>query len=71
MRSWRYRQHYPDGSISAPAPCKKCTADTQHRIFGNRLSNVCIPCQEKAEAEHQERLLHPEPKQPVQQGLFA
>ena len=71
MRSWQYRQHYPEGTISAPAPCKQCKANTQHRIFNHRLSNVCIPCAEKQEAAHQERLLHPEPPQPVQQGLFA
>jgi len=71
MRSWQYRQHYPEGTLSATAPCVKCNANTPHRVFGHRLSNVCIPCQEKAEAEHQEKLLHPDPPKPIQQGLFA
>lgn len=68
-RSPAYRQHYPGNQISAEAWCRKCKKDTQHKISGHRLSNVCIPCQEKAETEHQARLLLP--PQPVQKGLFA
>jgi hypothetical protein len=71
MRSWKFRQHYPEGMISAPVHCNKCNGETQHRIFNHRLSNVCIPCQEKAEAEHQRRLANPEPPAPVQEALFA
>jgi hypothetical protein len=37
-------------------------------VFGNRLSNVCIPCQERGEKQHEGRLIGP--PAPVQKGLF-
>jgi len=51
--------------------CSKCSAFTQHRVDGGRVTRVCIPCQEKAEAAHQERLAHPEKPAAVQAALFA
>lgn len=69
-RSPEYRQHYPAHQVSNEAWCRKCKKKTQHRIFNHRLSNVCIPCQEQAEIEHQARLAA-EKLQPVQEGLFA
>jgi hypothetical protein len=66
MRSPAYRQHYPGNALSASAWCKKCEANTQHRIFNHRLSHVCIPCQEKTEAA---RLQPTEPSVEKQQGF--
>ena len=51
--------------------CNTCSAFTQHRVDGGRVTRVCLPCQEKAEAEHQDRLAHPEPPAPVQAPLFS
>lgn len=70
-RSPEYRQHYPGNQISGEAWCRKCQTKTQHRIFNHRLSNVCIPCQEKSEAEHQARLANPKKPAAVQEALFA
>jgi hypothetical protein len=71
MRSWKFRQHYPTGTLSVDVHCTKCNKETPHRVFGNRLSNVCIPCEEKAEVAHQAKLAHPEAPIPVQEALFA
>jgi len=70
-RSPEYRQHYPSHQLTNDAWCRKCERKTPHRIFNHRLSNVCVPCQEKAEAEHKHRLANPEPAAPVQEALFA
>jgi hypothetical protein len=53
MRSWKFRQHYPDGVLSIAVWCDECQAETAHRVEGNKLTTVCIPCQEKAKAEHE------------------
>jgi hypothetical protein len=51
--------------------CNQCSTFTQHRVDGGRVTRVCIPCQEKAEVEHQERLANPEKPVAVQEALFA
>jgi hypothetical protein len=70
-RSPAYRQHYPGNMLCAGAWCRKCKKETSHRIFNHRLSNVCIPCQESDEREHQEKLRNPAPAVSVQEELFA
>lgn len=65
-------QHYPKRTLSARAWCRNCKTFTDHKVSGGRLDKShCIPCAEKQEAEHQQRLLHPEPGAPVQEELFA
>lgn len=53
-----------------PKWCRFCKAHTQHRVDNGVITRVCIPCQEKAEAEHAERLAHPQKSAAVQVGLF-
>lgn len=66
-------QHYTKNTLFAPKWCNECKKQTSHRVFGGRISNVCIPCQEKAEAEHQARLASGKTEEPaaVQEVLFA
>jgi ribosomal protein L44E len=65
-------QHYTKNTESARAWCKKCKTFTDHKVSGGILDKShCLPCVDKAEADRQYRLQHPEPGQPVQQGLFA
>jgi hypothetical protein len=64
-------QHYPGNTLSVSKWCRECQANTQHRVDSHKVSRVCIPCQEKAEAEHQARLANPEPPQAKQEALFA
>jgi len=64
-------QHYTKNTVSVRKWCNDCNAQTDHRVNGGRITNVCIPCQEKAEAVHQHRLAHPEPPAPVQAPLFS
>jgi hypothetical protein len=51
--------------------CNRCKTFTQHRVDGGRVTRVCIPCQQKAEDAHQERLANPEPPAAKQEALFA
>jgi hypothetical protein len=69
-RSPAFRQHYPGNMLSAAAWCRKCEKETQHRIFNHRLSNVCIPCEEKDAREHQARRSQPAVIEP-QRELFV
>jgi len=62
-------QHYSGNTQSVSRWCKDCKANTQHRVSGHKVTRVCIPCEEKAEAEHQARAALP--PAPVQKGLFA
>jgi ribosomal protein L44E len=65
-------QHYTKNTQSASAWCKECKTFTAHKVSDGRLDKShCLPCSDKAEAEHQYRLHHPEPGQPVQEELFA
>jgi hypothetical protein len=65
-------QHFTKNTESARAWCSKCKTFTDHKVSnGILVRSHCLPCAEKQEAEHQERLLHPEPGQPVQESLFA
>ena len=65
-------QHFPKKTESARAWCNRCNAFTAHKVWNGVMDkHHCIPCVEKQEAAHQERLLHPEPPKPIQQGLFA
>lgn len=50
--------------------CNKCSAFTQHRVDGGRVTRVCLPCDEKAEAARQARLANPEKPAAVQEALF-
>lgn len=63
--------HFTKGTLGAPKWCNKCKKSTTHRVDNGRMTRICIPCDEKAESERAERLLHPEPPAPVQEGLFA
>lgn len=63
-------QHYTKNTVSVRKWCKACNTHTDHRVDCGRVTNVCIPCQEKAEADYQQRLLHPEKPAAVQEGLF-
>jgi len=51
--------------------CNHCRTFTQHRVDSGRPTRICLPCQVKAEAEHQFRLAHPEPPAPKQEEMFA
>lgn len=53
------QQHYGSNVVSVSTWCRKCRANTQHRVDGHRVTRVCIPCQEKEEAEHQARMKQP------------
>jgi hypothetical protein len=65
-------QHYTKNTESARAWCSKCSAFTDHKVSDGRLvKSHCLPCADKQEADHQHRLLHPEPGIPVQESLFA
>lgn len=63
-------QHFPKNMLAADKWCNKCKAFTSHRLFNGQMSNVCIRCQEKSEAEHQARI-EAQKLQPVQESLFA
>lgn len=67
MRSWQFRQHYPEGTLSVPVWCGTCQAETQHRVQGHKLTHICIPCQERAEADHKQKSGVPAPIEPRQQ----
>jgi hypothetical protein len=64
-------QHYTKLTLGDSKWCKKCVAFTEHKVEGGRITRICVPCDVKAEAERQRRLLHPAPAAPVQTGLFA
>jgi hypothetical protein len=64
-------QHYTKNTVSVRKWCNDCNASTDHRVANGRVTNVCIPCQEKTEADHQARLLNPEKPAAVQEALFA
>lgn len=64
-------QHYTRGTLGAPKWCNKCKTFTTHRVDNGRITRVCIPCEEKGEAEHQARLANPEKPAAVQEALFA
>lgn len=69
VKSWKFRQHYPDGVISVPLWCEECQADTLHRVEGHKLTHICIPCQERAQAEHDKKLESPAQPAPRQEQI--
>jgi hypothetical protein len=64
-------QHYTKLTMGDSKWCNKCRAFTEHKVEGGRITRTCLPCEVKAEASRKERLLHPKPAEPVQEGLFS
>lgn len=69
----RGQQHYPGNTVSVSKWCDSCKAHTQHRVDSYKVTRVCIPCQEKAEIEHQTRIAagRTDERAAVQEVLFA
>ena len=50
-------QHFTRNTESMAAWCNKCKGQTQHKVFNGVLSKSnCIPCCEKLEKQHAEKL---------------
>lgn len=66
-------QHFTKNTLEAPRWCNECKRSTPHKVFNGVMSNVCIPCQERTEAEHQARIAAGRTETPaaVQQEMFA
>lgn len=64
-------QHYTKLTQSDSKWCDRCSAFTEHKVEGGRITRICIPCDVKAEAARQERIKNPAPAAAVQEGLFG
>jgi len=64
-------EHYTLRTQEASKWCNECKTFTLHRVEGGRITRVCIPCQEKDEAERQLRLQQPAQPAAMQFSLFA
>jgi hypothetical protein len=63
--------HYPRNAISVVAWCRKCWANTPHRIDDRRVG-PCLACIEKLNRAHDERQTQEVAASPEAQGeLFG
>jgi hypothetical protein len=66
-------QHFTKNTLEAARWCNHCKKSTPHKVFNGRMSNVCIPCEARNEAEHQARIAAGNTDTPaaIQLGMFA
>lgn len=60
-------QHYPSNTISVVTWCRKCWANTPHRIDDRRVG-PCLDCIEKLNREHEQRRQQVAVAPPATQG---